>query len=113
MSPDGPAPRRVGALLLLIFLLGAGLRTIDLWRPVDGHIRESWRETDVSTVARNFDREGMNLLYPRIDWRGDGPGYLEMEFPLYPWTIAVCYRLFGYHEVTGRLISFGLSLATL
>jgi hypothetical protein len=112
MSSTSPG-RQLRLLFVLLFCSAALLRGIDLWRPVDGHIRESWRETDVSAVARNFDREGMNILYPRIDWRGDGPGYLEMEFPLYPWSIAVCHRLFGYHEVTGRLISYALSLATL
>ncbi len=112
ITAEAPLPP-LRRLLFLVLLLGAGIRAIDLWRPVDGHIRESWREADVSAVARNFSREGMNILYPRIDWRGDGPGYLEMEFPLYPWSIAVCHRLLGYHEVTGRIISYLLSLATL
>ncbi len=111
--PSTLTGRQLRLLLVLVFCTGALLRSLDLWRPVDGHIRESWREADVSAVARNFDREGMNILYPRIDWRGDGPGFVEMEFPLYPWSIAVCHRLFGYHEVTGRLISYTLSLATL
>jgi len=55
----------------------------------------------------------MNLLLPRIDWRGDGPGYAEMEFPIYEWTIALCYRVFGIHEIFGRVIAYLFSLGTL
>jgi 4-amino-4-deoxy-L-arabinose transferase-like glycosyltransferase len=36
-----------------------------------------------------------------------------MEFPLYPYAIAIGYRLFGFHEQIGRVISYVLSLATL
>jgi len=93
-----------------LFFLGAGLRGINVWRPVD---RPSWRECDIAAIARNYYREGMNLFYPRIDWRGDGPGYAEMEFPLYPWLIAVLYKLFGFHEFLGRLLVFVFSLITL
>lgn len=60
-------------------------------------------------MARNFYLEGMNILYPRIDWRKDGPGYVESEFPLYPWTVALLYKIFGYHEEIARFVSFFLS----
>lgn len=92
---------------MCLFILGAGLRAANVLRPVD---TSSWRESDVASIARNYVREGMNPFYPRIDWRGDGPGYAEMEFPLYPWLIAVCYQIFGVHEVTGRIIAFIFSL---
>ncbi len=55
----------------------------------------------------------MNILYPRIDWRGDGPGYAEMEFPVIPWTMAALYKVFGYQEVLGRILIYGFSLLTL
>lgn len=55
----------------------------------------------------------MNPFYPRIDWRGDGPGYAEMEFPLFPWTIAILYKLFGVHEVFGRLLSYVFAIGSL
>jgi len=94
-------------------LVGAGVDAIDLWRPIDGTSRELYRECDEGGVARNYARDGMHLLYPQIDWRGDGPGYVEMEFPLYPYMIAAGYRVFGMHEQIGRVISYVLSLATL
>jgi 4-amino-4-deoxy-L-arabinose transferase-like glycosyltransferase len=95
---------------LAVFLTGAAVRAIDLNRPADGTIRESWREADYAALARNFDREGMDILSPRIDWRGGGPGYAEMEFPFVPWLTASLYRAFGSHEVLGRVVSYVFSL---
>jgi 4-amino-4-deoxy-L-arabinose transferase-like glycosyltransferase len=105
--------KRVNILFLGLFFLGAWIRSFDVWRPVDGRIRESWRECDYAAVARNFYREGMDILYPRIDWRGDGPGYAEMEFPVIPWTMAAFYKIFGYQEVIGRILVYAFSLLTL
>lgn len=101
---------KIKIIVLCLFLLGSGIRAVDVWRPADGRIRESWRECDIASVARNYYREDMNLFYPRIDWRGDGPGYTEMEFPLYPWAIAILYKIFGFHEVIGRLLAYVFSL---
>ncbi|MCJ7582286.1 MAG: glycosyltransferase family 39 protein [Candidatus Aminicenantes bacterium] len=100
-------------IFLLLFLLGAWIRGLDVWRPVDGSVRESWRECDIASVARNFYQEGMNILYPRIDWRGDGPGFAEMEFPALPWTTALFYKLFGYNEIYGRVLVYVFSLLSL
>jgi 4-amino-4-deoxy-L-arabinose transferase-like glycosyltransferase len=101
---------RVRIIFIAIFLLGAGVRAIDVWRPID---RPSWRECDVGAIARNYAREEMNFFYPRIDWRGDGAGYAEMEFPLFPFFIAIAYKIFGIHEFIGRLIAYLFSLGAL
>lgn len=106
-------PKNIYIIFILLFFLGAGVRAIDVWRPADGTVRESWRECDIAAVARNFYREGMNILYPRIDWRGDGPGYAEMEFPIYPWMIAALYKGFGVHEEIGRILAYLFSLLAL
>ncbi|HAX75050.1 MAG TPA: hypothetical protein DCY88_04240 [Cyanobacteria bacterium UBA11372] len=107
------SPNRIIPILVGLFVLGAILRTLDIGQPIGVDNLLSWRETDIGSIARNFDREGMNLFYPRIDWRGDGKGYVEMEFPLYPWLIAVLYKLFGYHEIFGRLLSYSFSLGAM
>ena len=102
--------KKLSSIFLFIFILGAGVRAINIWRPVD---RPTWRESDEAGIARNYYREGMNIFYPRVDWRGDTAGYAEMEFPLYPWLIALSYKIFGFHEFIGRVISFLFSLLTL
>lgn len=107
---EAPRSRETSVLFWIyvpVFLVGAGLRSTDLARPVDSG---DWRESDVSAIARNFSQEGMNILYPRIDWRGDGPGYAEMEFPLYSWTIAVISGFVGHQELVGRVIAYCFSI---
>ncbi len=98
-------------VLIALFVLAALVRLPDVWRPVDGSVRDSWREPDVAGIARNFYVEGMNPFRPRIDWRGDGPGFTESELPLQPWLTACLYHVFGYHEELLRVVSFVLSMA--
>lgn len=105
--------KKIKFVFLGLFLLGACINSLDVWRPVDGRIRASWRECDYASIARNYYREGMNIFYPRVDWRGDGPGYGEMEFPIIPWSIAVLYKIFGYYEVMGRILVYLFSLLTI
>ena len=106
---NNPWFRRV---IIALFVVAACVRAIDVWRPIDGSVRQSWRETDTGAIARNYYHEDMNIFMPRIDWRGDGPGYVESEFPLFPWTAACLYHVFGYHEEILRVLSYVLSLAS-
>ena len=102
--------KKLSTVFLLIFALGALVRFADVWRLVE---RASWRECDLAAISRNYVREGMNPFYPRIDWRGDGDGYAEMEFPAYPFLTAISYRIFGFNEYLPRLINFLFSLVAL
>ena len=102
--------RRIAVAAILIAIAGGALRVMTIHRPLNHQLANSWREADYVQIARNFDREGMNILYPRIDWRGDTPGFVEMELPLTPWLAAAGYRLFGYHEQFLRIISAAFSL---
>lgn len=92
------------------FLLAVLLWSIGIERPVD---LPAWHELDYSSIARNFVREGNNIFYPRIDWRGSGPGFTEMEFPIVPWIMAQVFRVFGIHEIVGRLLSLACMLSSL
>jgi hypothetical protein len=105
--------RGVTLVLCGTFLLGVLVRLLDVNRPINGTTWDFYRECDIGGIARNFYHEGMNILYPRIDWRGDGPGYVESEFPLYAWCTAALYHVFGYHEQIARIISYVLSLGSL
>jgi len=95
---------------IAVFFVAAVIWSIGINRPVD---LPNWHEFDYSSIARNFVREGNNILLPRIDWRGDGPGFTEMEFPLIPWVMAQLYWIFGIHEIIGRLLSLTFALLAL
>lgn len=99
--------------ILICLVVGTILRLAFVTRPFDHRILTSWRQADYVQISRNFDREGMNIFYPRIDWRGNSPGYVEAEFPLIPWLGALAYRLFGYHENLLRIAPCVFSLLTL
>ena len=92
-------------LLLAVVVLGAAARFTTVARPFDHRSLAPWREADYVQIARAFDREGLDPLHPRIDWRGESPGYAEMELPVLPWLAGVSYRLFGRHEQILRLLS--------
>ena len=92
-------------ILIVLFSVGILVRCIFIWHPADDVMLNSWRESDYTQIARAFFREDMNPLFPRVDWRGTGPGYAEMELPVIPWTAACLYHVVGYHEVVLRLLS--------
>jgi hypothetical protein len=64
-----------------------------------------WRQADTQAIARNLAFEEFAPLYPRIDWRGDGPGYVETEWQLYPTLIASVMLVIGETIWPGQLIS--------
>ena len=102
--------KKIKIVWVIIFIVGLGVRCTELFHPID---TSEWRESDVSSIARNYYRNGMEFTHPQIDWGGTGPGYTESEFPVYPYLIALSYKLFGVWEATGRLISFFFALGTL
>jgi hypothetical protein len=66
---------------------------------------QGWRQADTQAIARNLAFEEFAPLRPRIDWRGDGPGYVETELQLYPAMIALAMRAGGESVWPGQLIS--------
>ena len=97
----------------IVVIAGIGLRLAFVNHPLDYRLLSRWRESDYAQIARNFYREGGSILYPRIDWRRDTPGYVEMEFPFLPWTASLLYRVFSHREALFRMLSAVLGSATL
>lgn len=62
----------------------------------------SYRQTYTAMFARNFYLHGFDLLNPRLDIYGIKN---ISEFPLYPALVAIFYKVFGLHEIIGRIIS--------
>ena len=88
---------------LALLALALAVRCYGLAAPLlDYH---SWRQADTAAIARNYAANGYRLLYPQVDWGGLTPGYVESEFPLYTYTLALLYGIFGVHEWLGRLLT--------
>ena len=105
---ESPGPAHPSAKLdgkiLLIALFCLAIRLIYVNQPLVDD--QNWRQTDTAAIARNFYEEDFRLLYPRVDWRGTTEGYVECEFPLYPYLVALLYRVLGgVHEGLGRGVS--------
>jgi hypothetical protein len=92
-SLPAPATGRALGLLLVLFVSAAVFRLPGLSSPPTDihHVRQS----DTSSIARNFAREGVDLLRPRIDWAGPDAGTVESELPLYAAATAGLWRLAG------------------
>ncbi|QYK48278.1 MAG: glycosyltransferase family 39 protein [Phycisphaeraceae bacterium] len=97
--------------IIIVLAIAAALRVVHLDSDFIGF--HSWRQTDTAGVARNMLRGDGNILSPRIDWRGDGDGRVEMEFPLYSWLVSSVWRITGIAPWAARGISVLASLVTL
>lgn len=104
-------------LLGLVLFFAVILRSYKINAPLaDLH---SWRQADTAAVARNFTRDGFDLLHPRYDDLSnvqsgiENPqGYRMVEFPLYNAIFAKLYQLIPSMaiEVWGRIASVFFSL---
>lgn len=102
--------RRPEAWLLAILVLGLLLRFHGLHNPILDH--PGWRQGDTAAIARNFATLRLNIFYPQTDYDGPPPNYVELELQIVPFLAALGYKLFGVHEIFGRLISIAFSLGT-
>ena len=92
-------------------VLGLILRLIQVQAPILGV--HSWRQADTAAMARHFALERTPIWLPQIDWSGASPGYVECEFPLFPYLLGQLYKLIGLHEWLGRGLSVLCSTLTI
>jgi hypothetical protein len=97
--------------LVATVLLGFVLRLKGIHDPLLDH--PGWRQGDTAAIARNFATLDFNPFHPQTDYDGPPPNYVELELQIVPFLAACLYKIFGIHEVFGRLISIGFSLATI
>ena len=102
LTPNTPAKA-----LLAVFLIALAFRLWGVTNPlVDFH---SWRQTLTATIAMNFYTGDMNLLHPSTNWVRE---YYEFEFQIYPYLVALLYKIFGFHDLLGRLVAIAFSMGT-
>jgi len=97
--------------LLLILFIAFVYRVPSLDAPVIGE--HSWRQAETAAMARNFYENGYRFLYPQIDWGGQTSGEVECEFLLYPFLVALLYKVFGVSEVCARALSLFFSMVSI
>jgi hypothetical protein len=104
--------KRFGRIALgAILLLALVLRLKGIHNPILDH--PGWRQGDTAAIARNFAELDFNPLHPQADYNGPPPNYVELELQIVPFLAAVLYKLFGVHEIFGRLITIAFSLGTI
>jgi len=97
--------------IAVLVIFGALLRLKGLHSPLLDH--PGWRQGDTAAIARNFATLQYNIFYPQTDYNGPPPNYVELELQIVPFLAATLYKIFGVHEVFGRLISLCFGLGTI
>jgi 4-amino-4-deoxy-L-arabinose transferase-like glycosyltransferase len=88
---------------ILIIFTGFLARLINITQPILEVA--GWRQCYTASIARNF-YYNMNIFYPQVLSGGTTEGYVGgTEFNMYPFVVAILYKLFGMHECLGRLLS--------
>jgi hypothetical protein len=95
----------------LFCVLGFALRLKGLHNPLLDH--PGWRQGDTAASARNFALLRYNIFFPQTEYNGAPPNYVELELQIIPFLAATLYKMFGVHEVFGRLIAIGFGVATI
>ncbi len=86
------------------------LRLYHIHNPLLDH--PAWRQGDTASIARNFATLQYNIMYPQTNYDGPPPNYVELELQIVPFLAASLYKVFGVHEIFGRLITLGFSVGT-
>ncbi len=86
-----------------ILLAAVLIRLYGIDRPLlDEHM---FREGHSAMMARNYVERSVNIFEPEVDGGGPERFLWLNEFPLYEYLVSILYRIFGVHEILGRLIS--------
>jgi hypothetical protein len=92
-------------------VIGLVLRLKGLHSPLLDH--PGWRQGDTAAIARNFALLRYNIFFPQTEYNGAPPNYVELELQIVPFLAATLYKIFGIHEVFGRLIAIAFGVATI
>ncbi len=111
-TQKNPRNKREIVFIAIILIAAFVVRFYKIDTPLaDFH---SWRQADTAAVARNFVRDGFDLMHPRYDdfsniqsGMENPRGYRMVEFPLYNALFGGLFALFGTVplEVWGRIVS--------
>ena len=104
-QPNSFNPSRI---LIGIFFTALAFRLWGVTNPLlDFH---GWRQTLTASFAYNFYVNGMNFFNPSPSMINS---IFHFEFPLYTYFIALLYKVFGFHEIIGRIVAIGFSMGSI
>lgn len=99
--------------ITLIILISIVMRLPFIFAPeLHGFQGATWRQADTASIAHNFTGSE-NILFPQIDWGGNGPGFVETEFQFYPFIVSLLYQVFGERIFIGLFVSLVFSTGSL
>ncbi|WP_058485116.1 ArnT family glycosyltransferase [Defluviitalea phaphyphila] len=87
--------------IIFIFILGLRIPYINNSPYETG---ERWRQSDTESIARNFVEYKFNIFYPQLNYDGPMPNYVQLEFQITTYIIAILYKIFGYKYWIARLV---------
>ncbi len=92
---------------IIIFILFLATRLVGITNELsDFH---HFRQTYTASFAKYFYENGYELFNPRLDILN----YKNVsEFQIYPFLVACLYRVFGFHDYLGRILSLIFSAGT-
>ena len=78
-----------------------------IFKPTQGI--HQWRQTDGASFARNYYLEGMNFFQPKTHNLTSDGGTTSFtataDTPFLYYSVAILYKIFGYHEFLFRLLN--------
>ena len=93
------------AVLLLLSVYYQYHKTI-FYPPQSVH---AWRQADCASLALNYYKHGMNFFHPQIHLlvsdNGTSGYTATSEIPLFYYSAAILYKIFGAHEFLIRLMN--------
>lgn len=101
---------RNGYILVITLLFIAALRVPSLMN--SPYEYDSWRQSDTESIAINFLEYRWNIMYPQLNYDGPMPNYVQLEFQITTWIIALLYAAFGYHYELARIVPLGFFLGS-
>lgn len=90
-------------ITIIIFLLIFCIRLFAITNSPYEH-GGAWRESDTESIAKNFIEERFNIFYPQFNYDGLRPNYVQLEFQITTFLIAILYKAFGYHYALARIV---------
>jgi len=98
-------------MFLAAFIIFAALHIWRLSASPNGY--HKWRESDTAAVIQNYYQEDMSFHQPRVLQRGAQSGITGMELPIYNYSAAVLYKIFGSHHILPHLLTLLAALLSI